>query len=73
VINADKETLQNAPGFEDDDWPDMTDPTWGSRVREHYKLSPDEPGSQGVGLNPGPEGAAGSTSNPTEMPSTHRR
>jgi hypothetical protein len=38
VINVDKETLQNAPGFDEDDWPDMTDLSWSERLRRHYNL-----------------------------------
>jgi hypothetical protein len=38
VINVDKETLQNAPGFDENDWPDMTDQSWSERVRRHYNL-----------------------------------
>jgi sporulation protein YlmC with PRC-barrel domain len=38
VINVDKDTLQNAPGFDEDDWPDMTDQSWSARVRRHYNL-----------------------------------
>lgn len=74
VINVDRDTLQNAPGFQEDQWPDMADPTWSNRIREHYRLGPAggaEPGS-GVGLNPGPQGAAGTTANPAGMPGTRR-
>jgi hypothetical protein len=67
VINVDKETLQNAPGFEEDDWPDMTDPSWTDRLRRHYNLPEASgprlggTGAPGAGLQPGPEGASGST------------
>lgn len=40
ILNVDKETLENAPGFDKDDWPSFTDPTWGTRVYSHYGLSP---------------------------------
>jgi hypothetical protein len=36
ILNVDKETLENAPGFDKDNWPDMSDPTWGSQVYGHY-------------------------------------
>lgn len=36
ILNADKATLENAPGFDKDNWPDMADPDWGSRVYRHY-------------------------------------
>jgi sporulation protein YlmC with PRC-barrel domain len=28
ILNVDKATLENAPGFDQDDWPDMADPNW---------------------------------------------
>src|SRR5690348_4704546 len=28
VLDVDRTTLENAPGFDRDNWPDMTDPTW---------------------------------------------
>ena len=31
-----KEAIQNAPGFDKDNWPDMTDPTWRSGIDRHY-------------------------------------
>lgn len=71
VIGVDKETLQNAPGFEENDWPDMTDPTWGNRLREHYHLS-SESNAAGLGLQPGPAGAAGTTTAPAATPGTRR-
>jgi sporulation protein YlmC with PRC-barrel domain len=73
VINVDKETLQNAPGFDDDDWPDMTDPAWDERVRGHYRVSSSDLGPGGVGLQSGPAGAAGTTTSPAARPGTRRR
>jgi hypothetical protein len=32
--------LKNAEGFDKDHWPDMTDPTWGTRIHEHYGTRP---------------------------------
>jgi sporulation protein YlmC with PRC-barrel domain len=40
VLNVNKETLKNAEGFDKDHWPDMTDPTWGTRIHEHYGTRP---------------------------------
>jgi hypothetical protein len=67
VINVEKETLQNAPGFEEDDWPDMTDPSWTDRLRRHYNLPETTERrlqgtrAPGAGLQSGPAGAAGSS------------
>ena len=31
VLNVDKKLLENAPGFDKDNWPNMADSTWGTR------------------------------------------
>src|ERR1044071_5201642 len=41
VLNVDKATLENAPGFDKDNWPDMSDPSWGNKVYSHYGYTPD--------------------------------
>lgn len=44
ILNADKEALKNAPGFDKDDWPDMADRTWASGVHAYYGTKPyDDP------------------------------
>lgn len=40
LLNVSKETLRNAPGFDPDNWPDMTDPSWGANVYSHYGVTP---------------------------------
>jgi sporulation protein YlmC with PRC-barrel domain len=40
VLNVDKRTLENAPGFDKDNWPDMADPSWGSKIFQHYGITP---------------------------------
>ncbi len=40
VLNVDKKTLENAPGFDKDNWPDMADPNWGSEIHGHYGTTP---------------------------------
>jgi len=30
ILNVDKATLENAPGFDKDNWPDMAEPSWGN-------------------------------------------
>jgi len=39
ILNASKEQLKNAPGFDKDDWPDMNDATWVSSVNTFYSAS----------------------------------
>jgi hypothetical protein len=40
VLNADKKLLENAPGFDKDDWPNLADPSWSNRVFTHYGYKP---------------------------------
>jgi len=40
ILNADKQMLESAPGFDKDNWPDMADPSWGSQVYSHYGQKP---------------------------------
>jgi sporulation protein YlmC with PRC-barrel domain len=40
IMNVDKATLENAPGFGQNNWPDMADPTWGSAIYRHYSVQP---------------------------------
>src|ERR1022692_2438273 len=32
VLNLDKKQLENAPGFDKDNWPNMADSTWGTNI-----------------------------------------
>lgn len=38
ILDADKESLKNAPGFEKDHWPNTADPSWRSSVNSYYKI-----------------------------------
>ena len=40
VLDIDKQTLESAPGFDKDNWPDMADTTWGANVYKHYGATP---------------------------------
>jgi sporulation protein YlmC with PRC-barrel domain len=40
VLNVDKKLLENAPGFDKTDWPNMADSTWGTSIYKHYGLAP---------------------------------
>ena len=40
VLNTKKELLEKATGFDKSDWPNMADPTWGSKVYGYYGYKP---------------------------------
>jgi sporulation protein YlmC with PRC-barrel domain len=40
ILPVSKSTLESAPGFDNDNWPDMTDTTWGANVFRHYGTTP---------------------------------
>ena len=40
VIDLDKETLKDAPGFDKDNWPDSTDMDWLSEVYVYHEVEP---------------------------------
>jgi len=40
VLNLDKKQLENAPGFDKDNWPNLADSTWGARIYKHYGYTP---------------------------------
>lgn len=35
-LNIDKESLKEAPGFDKDDWPDMSSLSWGRRIHDYF-------------------------------------
>src|SRR5919197_6711062 len=40
ILDVDKATLENAPGFDKDNWPDMAEISWGTRIYGHYGRRP---------------------------------
>ena len=40
ILNVDKDTLESAPGFDKDNWPDMADTSWARNVYQHYGATP---------------------------------
>jgi sporulation protein YlmC with PRC-barrel domain len=36
ILDVEKSRLENAPGFDKDNWPDMTDTSWGSQIYRYY-------------------------------------
>lgn len=39
TMNVSKERIENAPGFDTDDWPDMADQQWASQLHSYYGTS----------------------------------
>ena len=40
ILDVDKEKLKNAPGFDKDNWPDISDRSFGSSVYSYYNTRP---------------------------------
>lgn len=40
VLNVDRETLKEAPGFDKNDWPQTTDRTWIQSIYDYYEYEP---------------------------------
>jgi hypothetical protein len=40
VLDTTQEALENAPGFDKDNWPDFADRSWQTAVHEQYKTTP---------------------------------
>lgn len=40
ILNVDKEKLKNAPGFDKNHWPDMSDKQWGATIYQYYGTKP---------------------------------
>lgn len=38
VISVDKERLKNSPGFDKDNWPDMTSAEWNVSIKNYYTI-----------------------------------
>lgn len=64
VLKINKERLDDAPGFEKDNWPDMADPIWAQSIHDYYGTR-----AHNDPLDKDLRGAAGAVdSNPTELP-----
>ncbi|MEO7497468.1 MAG: PRC-barrel domain-containing protein [Massilia sp.] len=50
VLNVDKERLKNAPGFNADAWPDMSDVGWANQIHTFYGTDPNSSGMMGGGV-----------------------
>lgn len=40
VLNLDKKLLENAPGFDKNNWPNMADSIWETNIYKHYGYRP---------------------------------
>lgn len=40
ILNADREIFENAPGFDKDNWPQMTSRDWISNIYRYYNVPP---------------------------------
>ena len=40
ILDASKEKLENAEGFDKDHWPSMADPAWATRLHSYYDVTP---------------------------------
>jgi hypothetical protein len=40
VLDTTQEAVENAPGFDKDNWPDFADRSWQTAVHEQYKTAP---------------------------------
>lgn len=40
VLNVDKDRLEGAPGFDKDNWPNMSDQTWAQGIHAYYGTKP---------------------------------
>jgi sporulation protein YlmC with PRC-barrel domain len=40
LLDVAKEKLEQAPGVDKDNWPDMADTTWGQGIHDYYGYSP---------------------------------
>lgn len=40
TLNVDKSRLEEAPGFDKDQWPNMADPAWARSIHDYYGTKP---------------------------------
>lgn len=59
VLNVEKERLKNAPGFNKDAWPDMSDINWAKQIHTFYGTDPSRAGGPTMGPGSVLRGTAG--------------
>jgi sporulation protein YlmC with PRC-barrel domain len=67
VLNVEKERLKNAPGFNKDAWPDMSDVNWANQIHTFYGTDPSRAGGPTMGPGSVLRGTAGSASQSAGM------
>lgn len=40
ILDVSRDKLENAPGFDEDDWPNVADRDWGANIYAHYGQEP---------------------------------
>jgi hypothetical protein len=40
LLNVDRQTFEHAPGFDKNNWPDMSDVSWSKELSAYYKVTP---------------------------------
>lgn len=40
ILNVDRRTIERAPGFDKNEWPDMSDVSWGMQLSTYYQVKP---------------------------------
>jgi hypothetical protein len=40
VLEVDRDVLNNAEGFDKNNWPNVADRDWGQRIHQHYGATP---------------------------------
>lgn len=62
LLNVDQETLENAPSFDQNTWPDLNDPAWGTTSRDFWGNNAAAPGAAaGTDTSEAAPGGAGTT------------
>ena len=59
VLDVEKDRLKNAPGFDPNAWPDMSDMAWSDQIHAFYGTDPHANGAVG-GMHAGRAGTTGS-------------
>jgi sporulation protein YlmC with PRC-barrel domain len=59
VLDVDKDTLRQAPGFDKDNWPDMSDVQWSDGIHAFYGMDPSRSGAPGMAAAGSRMGGAG--------------
>jgi sporulation protein YlmC with PRC-barrel domain len=49
VLNVDRRTIEQAPGFDKDNWPDMSDTAFSSQISAYYHVEPEQKTFRGGG------------------------